>query len=69
METTSRLYLVVAVALVVVASAPLAAREVVDLGGTALRAVTTLTEPGAMLVWGTVLAGAARMLNRRGRSA
>lgn len=61
----------IAAALVVMAlgvalsSSPLSAREVEGLSGSALRVVSGLTEPGALLVWGTVLAGLARAFRRR----
>jgi hypothetical protein len=35
------------------------------LGGSALRVVSGLTEPSALLMWGTVLAGLARAFGRR----
>lgn len=53
---------------VALASSPLSAREMTGLGGSALRAVSGLTEPGALLVWGTVLAGLARVFGRRSTS-
>ena len=58
---------VVAVGLAL-ATSPLFARETTGLGGSALRAVSGLTEPGALLVWGTVLAGLARVFRRRSSS-
>ena len=60
----------IAAALVVIAlgvalsSSPLLAREVQGLSGSALRVVSGLTEPGALLVWGTVLACLARAFRR-----
>jgi hypothetical protein len=53
---------------VALASSPLSAREMTGLGGSALRAVSGLTEPGALLLWGTVLAGLARVFGRRSSS-
>ena len=46
-------------------SRPLVAREMPEIGGSALRVVTAITEPGALLVWGTVLAALARAISRR----
>jgi len=54
------------VALGLALSSPsLSAREVPQLGSSALRVVTALTEPVALLVWGTALAVLARAINRR----
>lgn len=61
----------IAAALVVIAlgvalsSSPLSAREVQGLSGSALRVVSSLTEPWSLLVWGTVLACLARAFRRR----
>ena len=49
---------------VALASSPLAAREMSGFGGSALRAVSALTEPGSLLLWGTVLAVLARVFRR-----
>lgn len=53
---------------VALASRPLSAREVQGLSGSALRAVSGLTEPWALVVWGTVLAGLAQVIGRRSES-
>jgi hypothetical protein len=53
---------------VALTSSPLSARELRGLSGSAMRVVTGLTEPGALLVWGTVLAGLARAFGRRSSS-
>ena len=53
---------------VALASSSLSAREMTGLGGSALRAVSGLTEPGALLLWGGVLAGLARVFGRRSSS-
>lgn len=44
---------------------PLAGVAVAGLSGSASRAVAGLTEPGALLVWGTLLAVLARVVGRR----
>ena len=49
---------------VALASSPLAAREMSGLGGSALRVVSALTEPGSLLLLGSVLAGLARVIRR-----
>jgi hypothetical protein len=56
---------VLACVAVAVTAAPFAAATVVGLGGTASRAVAGLTEPGALLVWGTLLAALAHVFSRR----
>lgn len=48
-----------------VAAPPLAAVNMAGFGGTAARAVASLTEPGSLLVWGSLLAGLAAALGRR----
>jgi hypothetical protein len=48
-------------------SSPLSAREMTELGSCPSR-VSGLTEPGALLLWGTVLAGLARAFGRRSSS-
>lgn len=53
---------------VALTSSSLSAREMQGLSGSALRVVTGLTEPGALLLWGTVLAGLARVVGRRSSS-
>jgi hypothetical protein len=59
----------IAIALALVAAAtlssPLGARELPGLGGTAMQVVRGLSEPGAMVVWGSVLAGLSLVLNRQ----
>lgn len=37
----------------------------VGLSGSAMRVVTALTEPAALLVWGTALAGLAHFVSRK----
>ncbi len=49
---------------VALASSPLSAREMSSLGGSALRAVSAITEPGSLLLLGSVLAGLARVMRR-----
>lgn len=69
MKRTLPLAAAVAVALgVALASSPLSARGVTGFSGSALRAVSGLTEPGALLLWGTVLAGLAHVFSRRSSS-
>lgn len=53
----------IALALVAVAtqSSELGARE----AGVLSRAVSGLSEPGALLIWGTMLAGLSRLVGRR----
>lgn len=55
----------IGIALVLVAAAtvssPLGARELHVFGGV----VTDLTEPGAMVIWGSMLAGLSTLVNRR----
>jgi hypothetical protein len=46
---------------------PAAAGALSGLSGSAARAVAGLNEPGALLVWGTLLAVTARALARRQR--
>lgn len=67
MKSTLRIAAVLGVVALAVAlaSSPLSAREMTGLGGSALRVVSGLTEPGALLVWGTALAGLARAFGRR----
>ena len=47
------------------ASSTVSATGLQGLGGSAMRAMTGLTESGALFVWGTVLAGAAQALRRK----
>lgn len=54
---TPSLILAAAIALTLT---PLVAVTVAGLGSTAARAMGSLTEPGSLLVWGTLLAGLAR---------
>lgn len=61
---SAALFAAVAMA-VTVRAIPLAAMTVTELDGTAARAMARLTEPGALLVWGTVLAGLARAVGHR----
>jgi hypothetical protein len=67
MKSTLRIAAVLGVVALAVAlaSSPLSAREMTGLGGSALRVVSGLTEPSALLMWGTVLAGLARAFGRR----
>lgn len=53
---------------VALTSSPLAARELEGLPGSAMRVVTSLTEPAALLVWGTALACLAHFVRRRSSS-
>lgn len=53
---------------VALSTSAVAARELDGLSGSAMRVFTGLTEPGALLVWGTVLAAVARAVNRSGPS-
>lgn len=57
----------IALALVAVAtlSSPLGARELPGFSGTAIQVVRGLGEPGAMVVWGSVLAGLSLVLKRQ----
>jgi hypothetical protein len=51
---------VLAVLTIALTAAPLAAVSLAGLGGTAARVVAGMTEPGSLLVWGTLLAAMAR---------
>jgi uncharacterized protein YjeT (DUF2065 family) len=53
---------------VALTSSPLSARAMTGFSDSALRAVSGLTEPGALLLWGTVLAGLAHVVRRRSSS-
>lgn len=47
------------------ANSPLSARELPGLGGSAMRVVTALTEPAALLVWGSALAALSHLVGRK----
>jgi len=70
MKSTLRLAAAVGVIAfgVALASSPLSALEVQGFRGSALRAVSSLTEPGALLVWGTILAGCSHLFRRESSS-
>jgi len=42
-----------------------AAQELPGFGGAAMRVVATLTEPAALVVWGSTLAGLAHFVGRK----
>lgn len=69
MKRTLPIAAALAVALgVALASSPLSAVGMTGFSGSALRAVSGMTESGALLLWGTVLAGLAHAFGRRSSS-
>ncbi len=50
---------------VALASTTLSAQVALELRGSALRAVSALTEPGGLLILGTILAGLSHVVARR----
>ncbi len=53
---------------VAMASSPLSARAATGFSGSALRAVSGLTEPGALVLWASALAVLAQVFSRRSSS-
>ncbi len=69
MKRTLPIAAALAVALgMALASSSLSARAMTGFSGSALRAVSGMTESGALLLWGTVLAGLAHAFGRRSSS-